>query len=179
MRVLDKREGQLPLSIHTVLYLPSLQPCLQVPARRCCNGDTHCPILTLTPTLSSGACEEVLQWGFDETSLDGQSCVNQWCLIRTGGVPVFPHVHLFMALHHLCFVAFVVVVSRRGRHHCHRGVFWRTVMLHSCGNSCTYPKNVGESARSGLPLSSFVTCVVLHLYHPCRPVIVTFIICVM
>ena len=31
-----------------------------------------------------GASDEVLQWGFDETSLDGQSCMNQWCLIRTG-----------------------------------------------------------------------------------------------
>ena len=29
-------------------------------------------------------CEEVVEWGFDETSLDGQACMNQWCLIRTG-----------------------------------------------------------------------------------------------
>jgi hypothetical protein len=140
---------------------------------------TPCPTLTLTLTLSSGACEEVLQWGFDETTLDGQSCMNQWCLIRTGSVPVSPHVHLVMALHHLRFVAFVGVVCRGGRHHCHRGVFWRTAMLHSCGNSCTHPKNVGERAGSALPVSSFVACVVLYLYHPCRPVIVTFIICVM
>jgi hypothetical protein len=26
----------------------------------------------------------VVQWGFDETSLDGQACFNQWCMIRTG-----------------------------------------------------------------------------------------------
>lgn len=31
-----------------------------------------------------GGCDEVLQWGFDETTLDGQACFNQWCLIRTG-----------------------------------------------------------------------------------------------
>jgi hypothetical protein len=32
-----------------------------------------------------GGCEEVIQLGFDETSLDGQECFNQWCLIRTTG----------------------------------------------------------------------------------------------
>jgi hypothetical protein len=51
-------------------------------------------IRTLTLTLTSkpnpsrdviGGCEEVIQWGFDETSLDGQACFNQWCLIRTTG----------------------------------------------------------------------------------------------
>ena len=30
-------------------------------------------------------CDDIVQWGFDETTLDGQSCFNQWCLIRTGG----------------------------------------------------------------------------------------------
>jgi hypothetical protein len=31
-----------------------------------------------------GRCDEVVQWGFDETTLDGQACFNQWCLLRTG-----------------------------------------------------------------------------------------------
>ncbi len=31
--------------------------------------------------LEIGACDHVLQWGFDETSLDGQSTFNQWCLM--------------------------------------------------------------------------------------------------
>ena len=31
-------------------------------------------------------CDDIVQWGFDETSLDGQSCFNQWCLLRTNGV---------------------------------------------------------------------------------------------
>ena len=29
-------------------------------------------------------CEEVLQWGFDETSLDGTPTLNQWVLIEEG-----------------------------------------------------------------------------------------------
>ena len=32
--------------------------------------------------LEVGACDHVLQWGFDETSLDGQSTFNQWCLVQ-------------------------------------------------------------------------------------------------
>ena len=40
--------------------------------------------LTLSLTLTLGACDEVDQWGFDETTLDGTSCFNQWCLVRTG-----------------------------------------------------------------------------------------------
>ncbi len=33
-------------------------------------------------------CEEVLQWGFDETSLDGTPTLNQWVLIQEGlGAP--------------------------------------------------------------------------------------------
>ena len=40
--------------------------------------------LTLSRTLPLGACDEVVQWGFDETTLDGTSCFNQWCLLRTG-----------------------------------------------------------------------------------------------
>jgi hypothetical protein len=32
--------------------------------------------------LEVAACENILQWGFDETSLDGQSTFNQWCLVR-------------------------------------------------------------------------------------------------
>jgi hypothetical protein len=32
--------------------------------------------------LEIGACDHVLQWGFDETSLDGQSTFNQWCLVQ-------------------------------------------------------------------------------------------------
>jgi hypothetical protein len=51
------------------------------------------PLPCLTTSLNSypflhpklvGVCDEVLQWGFDETTLDDQSCVNQWCLIRAG-----------------------------------------------------------------------------------------------
>jgi hypothetical protein len=30
-------------------------------------------------------CECVLQWGFDETSLDGVPTLNQWCRIEEGG----------------------------------------------------------------------------------------------
>jgi hypothetical protein len=33
--------------------------------------------LTLSRTLTLGACDEVVQWGFDETTLDGTSCINQ------------------------------------------------------------------------------------------------------
>ena len=29
-------------------------------------------------------CEEVLQWGFDETSLDGTPTLNQWVLVQEG-----------------------------------------------------------------------------------------------
>ena len=29
-------------------------------------------------------CEEVVQWGFDETSLDGVPTLNQWCRIKKG-----------------------------------------------------------------------------------------------
>ena len=39
--------------------------------------------LTTVPA-PSGACDEVVQWGFDETTLDGTACFNQWCLLRTG-----------------------------------------------------------------------------------------------
>jgi len=35
--------------------------------------------------LELAACENILQWGFDETSLDGQSTFNQWCLVRRAG----------------------------------------------------------------------------------------------
>jgi hypothetical protein len=30
-------------------------------------------------------CECVLQWGFDETSLDGVPTLNQWCRLDEGG----------------------------------------------------------------------------------------------
>ena len=30
-------------------------------------------------------CEYVIQWGFDETSLDGVATLNQWCRIEEGG----------------------------------------------------------------------------------------------
>ncbi len=39
------------------------------------------------PPLSLGGCDEVVQWGFDETALDGTACFNQWCLLRTGTPP--------------------------------------------------------------------------------------------
>ena len=29
-------------------------------------------------------CDEVLQWGFDETSLDGTPTLNQWVLVQEG-----------------------------------------------------------------------------------------------
>ena len=29
-------------------------------------------------------CDAVLQWGFDETSLDGIATLNQWCRIKEG-----------------------------------------------------------------------------------------------
>jgi hypothetical protein len=39
--------------------------------------------------LELAACESILQWGFDETSLDGQSTFNQWCLVkRDNGVGI-------------------------------------------------------------------------------------------
>ena len=34
--------------------------------------------------LKIAACDNVLQWGFDETSLDGQPTFNQWCLVQSG-----------------------------------------------------------------------------------------------
>ena len=36
--------------------------------------------------MAVGGCDEVVQWGFDETTLDGTACFNQWCLVRTGKV---------------------------------------------------------------------------------------------
>ncbi len=30
-------------------------------------------------------CDEVVQWGFDETSLNGIPTLNQWCRIKEGG----------------------------------------------------------------------------------------------
>jgi hypothetical protein len=39
--------------------------------------------------LELAACESIIQWGFDETSLDGLPTFNQWCLVRRGtGVAV-------------------------------------------------------------------------------------------
>ncbi len=32
--------------------------------------------------LAIAACDRILQWGFDETSLDGQPTFNQWCLVE-------------------------------------------------------------------------------------------------
>jgi hypothetical protein len=32
--------------------------------------------------LAVAGCDEIVQWGFDETTLDGSSCFNQWCLLR-------------------------------------------------------------------------------------------------
>ena len=32
--------------------------------------------------LQIAGCDDIVQWGFDETTLDGQSCLNQWCLVR-------------------------------------------------------------------------------------------------
>jgi hypothetical protein len=34
--------------------------------------------------LEIAACDRILQWGFDETSLDGQPTFNQWCLVERG-----------------------------------------------------------------------------------------------
>ena len=36
--------------------------------------------------IAVAGCDEIIQWGFDETTLDGTSCFNQWCLLRTGKV---------------------------------------------------------------------------------------------
>ena len=39
--------------------------------------------------LAIAACDRILQWGFDETSLDGQPTFNQWCLVeRENGVAI-------------------------------------------------------------------------------------------
>ncbi len=51
--------------------------------------------------MAVGSCDEVVQWGFDETTLDGTACFNQWCLVRAGicfGL-VFAHLlcHVFQA----------------------------------------------------------------------------------
>ncbi len=35
--------------------------------------------------ISIARCEEVCQWGFDETSLNGIPTLNQWCRIKEGG----------------------------------------------------------------------------------------------
>jgi hypothetical protein len=36
--------------------------------------------------IALAGCDEIVQWGFDETTLDGRSCFNQWCLLRTDKV---------------------------------------------------------------------------------------------
>jgi hypothetical protein len=39
--------------------------------------------------LEIAACDKILQWGFDETSLDGHPTFNQWCLLeRANGVAI-------------------------------------------------------------------------------------------
>ena len=35
--------------------------------------------------LQIAGCDDPVQWDFDETTLDGQSCFNQWCLLRKEG----------------------------------------------------------------------------------------------
>ncbi len=87
--------------------------------------------------------------GFDETTLDGQSCMNQWCLIRTGRERLSAQVSSILSLLHFCDDVFVVLVSRQDRQHCHRGVFRNSSMLHSSRNGGTRTKNVGE--RAGCP----------------------------
>ncbi len=34
--------------------------------------------------MAVGTCDEVVQWGVVETTLDGTACFNQWCLVRAG-----------------------------------------------------------------------------------------------
>jgi hypothetical protein len=53
-----------------------------------------------------GGCDEVVQWGFDETTLDGQACFNQWCLVRTG-TPQTTVCNLGCAVFLCCAVLFV------------------------------------------------------------------------
>jgi hypothetical protein len=36
--------------------------------------------------LQIAGCDDPVQWDFDETTLDGQSCFNQWCLLRKQSV---------------------------------------------------------------------------------------------
>jgi hypothetical protein len=36
--------------------------------------------------MAIAGCDDIVQWGFDETTLDGRSCFNQWCLLRTAKV---------------------------------------------------------------------------------------------
>jgi hypothetical protein len=47
------------------------------------------PSSLTTLNAALGACDEVVQWGFDETTLDGTSVFNQWCLVRTGICTLF------------------------------------------------------------------------------------------
>jgi len=62
------------------------------------------PSSLTTVNAALGACDEVVQWGFDETTLDGTSVFNQWCLIRTGirfGLVFFPCLVCLVFLGHI------------------------------------------------------------------------------
>jgi hypothetical protein len=74
------------------------------------------PYLSKLTTLPapSGACDEVVQWGFDETTLDGTACFNQWCLLRTGTRFVltltFSFLSCFPGVHFLTVQALVSLI---------------------------------------------------------------------
>ena len=70
-----------------------------------CFSSRSFPVCYLTnATFVAGACDEVVQWGFDETTLDGTACFNQWCLIRSGNgkIPVI----LLISTLFVCCTAF-------------------------------------------------------------------------
>jgi hypothetical protein len=113
-----------------------------------------CLLLSLTLTLSrsllQGACDEVVQWGFDETTLDGTSCFNQWCLVRTGWpccVHKFPpSPPSLFPLHFSFFFQFIInfrSYPRTRALHCHRGVCRHPPMFNGGRNRCTHSENLG------------------------------------
>jgi hypothetical protein len=73
----------LEAAVYAYLPIGLSNPCFSSPSFPVC--------YVTNATFVAGACDEVVQWGFDETTLDGTACFNQWCLIRTGHgkIPVF------------------------------------------------------------------------------------------
>jgi hypothetical protein len=94
--------------------------------------------------LELAACENILQWGFDETSLDGHSTFNQWCLVRRAGTMGI--VTLECGCRHITFV------DRSGNNRpCEKNVgVWQSVR--GFGTGCIGPRRTryfGTNNRRG------------------------------